>query len=107
MVKYCKKYIDTYYLHFKFFRPECKDKRIREVMMRQRLCMPCPGLDRCRMHPEFWLEGEDDRIKENNRFIEEFGKEEELPLLPDDITEDLGAIEIKREIIEIETRLGV
>lgn len=107
MFKYCKKYIDTYYVHFKFFKPECMDKRIREVMMRKKMCFTCPGIERCRMHPEFWLDGEDDRIAENNKLFKEFPDQEELPQVPEDITEDLGAIEIMKEILETEARLGI
>ena len=107
MIKYCKKYIDTYYLHFKFFRPECMDKRIREVMMRQNKCSDCPGMERCRMHPEFWLDGQEDRMKENERLLKEFPEQGELAPVPDDITEDLGAIEIKKDLGEVETRLGI
>ena len=41
-----------------FFDPECRDRRVREVNMRIKRCLGCPGLDLCRRHPEFWLQGE-------------------------------------------------
>jgi len=107
LIKYCKLYIKTYYEHFKFFKPECMDNRIREVMMRKNLCLECPGINRCRMHPEFWMEGEEDRAKENERMIREFPDQGELSEIPEDITENLGAIEIKQDLAKLETRLGV
>lgn len=107
MVKYCKDYIKTYYEHFKFFKPECMDKRIREIMMRKRICLDCPGIDRCRMHPEFWLDGEEDRIKENERLLKLNPEQEDLTYLPEDVLEDTGVIEIKKGIPDIERRLGV
>lgn len=106
MIDYCKQYIKTYYEHFKFFRPECKDHRIREVMMRNHACEACPGIERCRMHPEFWLEGEEERRKENERLLKK-SPQEELTLLPEDIMEDTGVIEIKMGIPEVEKKLGI
>ena len=107
MIKYCKEYIKRHYEHFRFFRPECKDYRIREVMMRNRLCFECPGLERCRMHPEFWLEGQEDRDAENIRLMKKYPKQEELTYLPEDIIEDTGVIEIKTGIPEVEKKLGI
>ena len=107
MIKFCKKYIKQYYEHFKFFKPECMDRRIREVMMRGKKCFNCPGIERCRMHPEFWLEGEEDRDAENKRLMELYPDQGELSWLPEDITEDVGVIEIRKEIKEVETRLGI
>ncbi|MCD4785007.1 MAG: hypothetical protein K8T10_14430 [Candidatus Eremiobacteraeota bacterium] len=107
MVKYCKKYIDTYYVHFKFFKPECMDKRIREVMMRKNECSQCPGIKRCRWHPEFWMEGEEDRMKENEKLMKKYPDQGELLLLPEDIIEDSGIIQIEKDVPEIETILGI
>ena len=107
MIKFCKKYIKTYYEHFKFFRPECMDKRIREVIMRRKLCFECPGLERCRMHPEFWLDGEEDRKAENKKLMKKYPDQGEMSFLPEDIIEDTGVIEIKKGIPEIERRLGI
>jgi hypothetical protein len=106
-VRYCKEYIKKYYEHFRFFRPECMDYRIREVMMRKHLCKSCPGLERCRMHPEFWLEGEEDRASENTRLLRESPNQEDLTMLPEDIMEDTGIIEIKQGIPDVEKRLGI
>lgn len=41
----------------KFFDPECFDRRVREVNMRTKRCLGCPGLSSCRKYPEFWLHG--------------------------------------------------
>lgn len=107
MINYCKKYIEKYYEHYRFFRPECMDKRIREVMMRRRLCHACPGLDRCEMHPEFWLQGEEKRLHENQRLLKEYPDQGDMEMLPDDVMENMGTIQIIKEIVETEKRLGV
>jgi hypothetical protein len=83
------------------------DRRIRDVMMKKRTCHECPGHDRCLMHPEFWLEGEDIRNAENERLMAEFPDQGDIDFLPEDITEDIGAIEIKQELPEVEARLGI
>ncbi|MCD6309834.1 MAG: hypothetical protein J7M18_03910 [Candidatus Eremiobacteraeota bacterium] len=69
MVEYCEQYLKIYYENFKFFNPECQDRRVRETMMRTKYCMNCPGLDRCKMYPEFWLVGEIERMKMNEKLI--------------------------------------
>jgi len=62
-LKYSDDYLKRYYDEFKFFDPECRDKRVREIMMRTKRCLVCPGLADCKMHPEFWMAGEPERIK--------------------------------------------
>ena len=75
--------------------------------MRNRLCHECPGLERCRMHPEFWLEGEPERQAENKRLMASHPDQEELSYLPEDVIEDTGVIEIKTGIPEVEKKLGI
>jgi hypothetical protein len=107
LATYCKQYIKKYYEHFKFFRPECMDKRIREIMMRKQMCPECSGIQRCRMHPEFWFEGLEDRMAENSKLLKEFPEQGDISYLPEDIIEDTGVIDIKEGIPEIERRLGI
>lgn len=64
---YCESYLQKYYDNFKFFDMECTDKRIRETNMRIKRCLRCPGKPACRMHPSFWVEGEEDRKAENEK----------------------------------------
>lgn len=92
MLEFCRSYLKKYYDNFQFFDLECDDRRIREVYMRTRRCLRCPGLAQCRMHPEFWLEGEGERLAEDMKLRdiekaegivyedeeEEFEEEEEL-----------------------------
>jgi hypothetical protein len=59
------------------------------------------------MHPEFWLEGEEDRASENTRLLRESPNQEDLTMLPEDIMEDTGIIEIKQGIPDVEKRLGI
>ncbi|MDQ7822934.1 MAG: hypothetical protein RDV48_09090 [Candidatus Eremiobacteraeota bacterium] len=67
MVEYSRAYLRKYYDNFKFFDHECADKRIREINLRIRRCLKCPGKEQCRWHPEFWLEGEPERLAEDAR----------------------------------------
>jgi len=92
MLEFCRSYLKKYYDNFQFFDLECDDRRIREVYMRTRRCLRSPGLAQCRMHPEFWLEGEGERLAEDMKLRdiekaegivyedeeEEFEEEEEL-----------------------------
>ena len=64
-MQYCESYLKKYYDDFKFFDMECSDARIRETNMRIKRCLRCFGLEACKMHPNFWLEGEDERKREN------------------------------------------
>ncbi len=75
MLEFSRSYLKKYYDKFQFFDLECDDRRIREVYMRTRRCLRCPGLVQCRMHPEFWLEGEGERIAEDMK-LREIEKEE-------------------------------
>lgn len=76
MVDYCNSYLEKYYDNFIFFDSECSDKRIRETNIRIKKCLRCPGRQQCGMHPDFWLEGEFERMKENTRLKESELKEE-------------------------------
>jgi len=62
-LRYCEDYLKRYYDEYKFFDPVCKDKRLREIMMRSKRCHVCPGFNDCKMHPDFWLSGESERVK--------------------------------------------
>lgn len=70
MFEYCQAYLRKHFDNFEFFDRECNDKRVREVNMRTRRCLSCPGKEKCRWHPEFWLEGETERIAEDLRMRE-------------------------------------
>lgn len=70
MFEYCDAYLETYFQNFQFFDRECADKRVREINMRTRRCLMCPGREKCRWHPEFWLEGEAERLAEDIRLRE-------------------------------------
>ncbi len=65
MLEYCESYLEKYHDDFNFFDMECSDKRIRETNMRIKRCLKCPGREQCKMHPEFWLEGESARRAED------------------------------------------
>jgi hypothetical protein len=66
MVEHCKSYLKRYFDDFRFFLPECHDKRSREINMRTKRCIKCAGLEDCRMYPNFWAAGESDRLKMND-----------------------------------------
>lgn len=65
MFEYSEAYLHERMDGFKFFDPNCEDTRYREVAMRQKVCLHCPGLDDCKTYPFFWLEGEKERRKED------------------------------------------
>lgn len=77
MFEYCRAYLRKHFDTFEFFDRECRDKRVREVNMRTRRCLKCPGREKCRWHPEFWLEGEAERLAEDLR-LRESGEDEAL-----------------------------
>lgn len=68
-MKYCESYLKKYFDNFKFFDIDCTDKRIREVAMRIKRCLKCKGFEKCKMHPDFWFEGERIRFAENERLL--------------------------------------
>ena len=68
-MKYFELYLKKYFDNFKFFDIDCTDKRIREVAMRIKRCLKCKGFEKCKMHPEFWFEGERLRFAENERLL--------------------------------------
>lgn len=65
MPQYKDAYLAEHYDRFVFFDPKCRDRRVREVNQRTKRCLTCPGLKRCRLHPEFWLQGEEERLSLN------------------------------------------
>jgi hypothetical protein len=77
MLEFSESYLRKNFDHFVFFDIECADKRVREIYMRTRRCLRCPGMERCKMHPDFWLEGESSRLSEDLR-IRDSGEEEAL-----------------------------
>jgi hypothetical protein len=77
MLEFSESYLRKNYDKFEFFDIECADKRVREIYMRTRRCLRCPGMEKCKMHPEFWLEGESLRLTEDLK-IRDSGEEEAL-----------------------------
>lgn len=66
-MNFCESYLRKYYDNFKFFDIDCNDKRVREVNMRIKRCHRCKGFSECKMHPDFWLDGDRERFEENER----------------------------------------
>ncbi len=64
---YKEEYLKKYFDNFDFFDPECRDKRVREINMRNKRCLSCKGFEKCQMHPGYWLKGQDRRQQENDR----------------------------------------
>ncbi len=65
MPLYKEDYLEKHFDGFDFFDPQCRDWRIREINMRTKRCLPCPGFERCQSHPEYWLKGQEARREEN------------------------------------------
>ena len=61
MSNYSEQFLEDYYDDHVFFDPQCRDRRIREVNMRTKRCLTCPGIQSCRNYPEFWLQGLEER----------------------------------------------
>lgn len=61
MPNYSEQYLEVYFDEHTFFDPQCHDRRVREVNMRIKRCLTCPGITECRRYPEFWLQGLDER----------------------------------------------
>jgi len=66
MAEYCESYLKKCFDEFRFFLPECHDKRTREINMRTKRCLKCSGLEECKMLPNFWAAGESERLKMND-----------------------------------------
>ena len=76
---YKEAYLEKHFDDFDFFDPQCRDQRVREVNMRSKRCLSCPGYrdpaevasgeqpkyDLCRTHPEYWLAGQMERWRIN------------------------------------------
>ena len=86
-MKYCESYLKKYFDNFKFFDIDCTDKRIREVSMRIKRCLKCKGFEKCKMHPEFWFEGERIRFAENERLLALEKEQEEKEKLEAEVTD--------------------
>lgn len=67
MSEFSEAYLRQYFDNFKFFNPQCRHNVLREQMMRSKECNQCPGLEQCRLHPHFWLTGEEEREKVNEK----------------------------------------
>ncbi|MCR4783225.1 MAG: hypothetical protein K6A35_01725 [bacterium] len=67
MALYKEEYLQKYFDNFDFFEPQCRDKRLREVNMRNKRCLSCPGFEKCQTFPEYWLKGEENRQEVNDR----------------------------------------
>jgi hypothetical protein len=65
MPLYKEEYLEKHFDGFDFFDPQCRDRRTREINMRTKRCLPCPGFERCQSHPEYWLKGQEARREEN------------------------------------------
>lgn len=57
MPNYSEHYLEKHYDDHVFFDPQCNDRRIREVNMRTKRCLACPGIKACQNYPEYWLQG--------------------------------------------------
>jgi hypothetical protein len=64
---YSEQFLEDYYDDHVFFDPQCRDRRIREVNMRTKRCLTCPGIQSCRNYPEFWLQGLEEREAINQK----------------------------------------
>jgi len=67
MSEFSEAYLRQYYDNCKFFNPQCRNNILREQMMRTKECHKCSGLEQCRLHPHFWLEGEQERFNVNEK----------------------------------------
>ena len=65
MPVYKEEYLEIHFDDHDFFDPECHDRRVREVNMRTKRCLRCPGLAQCRLYPEYWLQGQEEREARN------------------------------------------
>ncbi len=65
MPLYKEQYLEKHFDGFDYFDPQCRDRRIREINMRTKRCLPCPGFESCQSHPEYWLHGQEQRLEEN------------------------------------------
>lgn len=84
MPLYKEEYLEKHFDDFNFFDPQCRDGRTREINMRTKRCLSCPGfhleieepsrpegrpmgIDCCQRHPDYWLKGADLRRVENEQ----------------------------------------
>ena len=105
-MRYCETYLKKYFDNFKFFDIDCTDKRIREVAMRIKRCLKCKGFEKCKMHPDFWFEGERIRFAENERLLALEKEQEEKERLEAEARKEAGeedTEEVKAEEEAVET----
>ena len=90
MPQFKEAYLQQFLDNFTFVDPECRDGRIREINQRTKRCNRCQGFDACKMHPHFWLHGEDERTDRNETTVDivplphDDQPEEAVPLPHDD-----------------------
>lgn len=65
MPLYKEQYLEGSFDNFEWFDPQCRDRRIREINMRTKRCLPCPGFEACQKYPEYWLKGHTERQRVN------------------------------------------
>ncbi len=103
-MRYCETYLKKYFDNFKFFDIDCTDKRIREVAMRIKRCLKCKGFEKCKMHPDFWFEGERQRFAENERLLALEKEQEEKERLEAEARKEAGEeieeVEAEKETVE-------
>ena len=73
MPTYKEAYLETYFDDFVFFDPQCNDRRIREIHMRTKRCLNCPGFTACSLYHEYWLHGQVERTLANEKMPEDEG----------------------------------
>ena len=70
MPVYKESFLETYFDKHLWFDPQCQDRRVREVNIRTKRCLGCPGLTRCKTYPEYWLVGLEQREALNRELPE-------------------------------------
>ncbi len=64
-MQYKEEYLQKHFDGFEFFDPECRDRRIREVWLRTKRCLEDPGYGEFTMYPNNWMNGAEERRREN------------------------------------------
>jgi hypothetical protein len=76
MSTYNETFLETYFDKHFWFDPQCADRRVREVNIRTKRCLGCPGLKLCKNYPEYWLVGLEHREALNQQLAEASAKAE-------------------------------
>ncbi|HIB65685.1 MAG TPA: hypothetical protein EYO33_11410 [Phycisphaerales bacterium] len=66
-MQYKEEYLEKHFDEFEFFDPECRDRRVREVWLRTKRCLDDPGFADFKLHPTNWMNGAEERRRENNK----------------------------------------